>query len=429
MIVLTIADSRVPRMSSSAHSPTSTTAGRLMMPPSSGPPLSAAGMRPAEQVAEQVVEVAAPPRRDGGRRHPVLEHRGTPRRPSRRSRRASRTRRSRSSPTPAPRRPSRRSRRADSPAAIAGDHERDQHGGPGERHGLVHHEEDAGADRGADAEHRELEGADPPPQTAGRRRRRTIGLRRNSSRPRARVRGCSAMAAAMCSISSGPTRQHPPTRRAPRADPLGRVLVDVAAPCPSQVRESAFHVSPLFGYATKRQRRHARGGGERRRDLGRIAAVHADRDDISAPTPRARRRPRPTPPMRSAPSAIVRLIQTGSAESVELGAERLDLGERGNRLDRERVRRRAARARAAAGDARRAAARPTARSRRCTRCRRRVPLRRDRRMPRPTPRRRPGRHRLAPRGPARPCGRGARPPRGRRDPPRGVRRSSPGRTT
>ena len=74
MIVLTIADSRVPRMSSSAHRPTSTTAGRLMIPPSSGPPLSAAGSVQPKRLAEQVVEVAAPPRRDRGGRDAVLEH-------------------------------------------------------------------------------------------------------------------------------------------------------------------------------------------------------------------------------------------------------------------------------------------------------------------------------------------------------------------
>ena len=44
MTVFTAADSRVPRMSRSAHRPTRTTAGRFTTPPSSGPADSAAGM-------------------------------------------------------------------------------------------------------------------------------------------------------------------------------------------------------------------------------------------------------------------------------------------------------------------------------------------------------------------------------------------------
>jgi hypothetical protein len=45
MIALTVADSLAPRMSSSAHSATSTTAGRLSTPPPSGDCDSTSGMR------------------------------------------------------------------------------------------------------------------------------------------------------------------------------------------------------------------------------------------------------------------------------------------------------------------------------------------------------------------------------------------------
>ena len=46
------------------------------------------------------------------------------------------------------------------PGDHAGDHERHDHRGPGDRDGHREHEEDAGADGGADAEHRQLEHAD-----------------------------------------------------------------------------------------------------------------------------------------------------------------------------------------------------------------------------------------------------------------------------
>ena len=48
----------------------------------------------------------------------------------------------------------------------AREHERPDDRGPGDRHGLREHDEDAGADRCADAEQRELEEPDRPRELA-----------------------------------------------------------------------------------------------------------------------------------------------------------------------------------------------------------------------------------------------------------------------
>ena len=75
MIVLTFADSLAPRISSSAHITIRRTAGRLTMPgvSSHGAAVSDCGSCQAEQVVQQLVQVAAPADRDRGDRDAVLE--------------------------------------------------------------------------------------------------------------------------------------------------------------------------------------------------------------------------------------------------------------------------------------------------------------------------------------------------------------------
>ena len=156
---LTFADSLAPRISSSAHSTIRITAGRLITPPCSGALRERVGDREAEQVVEQLVEVLRPADRDRGRRDAVLEQqaRGDDHRDALAQRRVGvGVRRA------GHRHGARQLGVADGRQAgdDAGDHERQITAGPADRHRLREDDEDAGADRGADAEQRELEQPD-----------------------------------------------------------------------------------------------------------------------------------------------------------------------------------------------------------------------------------------------------------------------------
>ena len=179
MTAFTFADSLAPRISSSVQSTIRMTAGMLRMPPCSGACDERRRDVEAEQVVQQLVEVLRPADGDRCGRHAVLEqqtrgddHRDAlaQRRVGVRVRRAGDGHRARELGV------------ADRGEAGhgAGDDEREDHRGPGDRDGLRQHDEDAGADRRADAEQRELEQPDRPGELAlarvARRSRPSIAI-------------------------------------------------------------------------------------------------------------------------------------------------------------------------------------------------------------------------------------------------------------
>ena len=117
----------------------------------------------ADRLVEELVEVAAPSDGDRGRGHAVLQQdaRGDDHRHELAERVVG----------VGVRRPAHRDRAGHlgvaqrrEPGGQARDQERDDDGRPGVRHGLLQHEEDAGADGGADAEHGQLERAEAAAQ-------------------------------------------------------------------------------------------------------------------------------------------------------------------------------------------------------------------------------------------------------------------------
>ena len=164
---LTLADSLAPRMSSSVQRMIRTTAGVLNTPPCSG----AFGERlrdlEPEQVVEQLVEVLRPADGDRGRRDAVLQqqagrdHHGDALAHGRVGVGVRRARH---------RHGAGQLGVADGREARdrAGEDEREDDGRPGDRHGLGEDDEDAGADRRADPEERELEEPDRARQLAAR---------------------------------------------------------------------------------------------------------------------------------------------------------------------------------------------------------------------------------------------------------------------
>ena len=125
---------------------------------------------PAEQVVQQLVQVAAPPDRHGRRRDPVLQQQAG--RDAHRDHLAERrvgvgVRR----PGDGDRGRHLGVRQRGQACRETGQHERDDHGGAGVGHRLVHDEEDARADGRADAEHHQRERAEGPFEALARLRR------------------------------------------------------------------------------------------------------------------------------------------------------------------------------------------------------------------------------------------------------------------
>ena len=143
------------------------------------------GDREAEQVVEQLVEVLRPADGDRGGRHAVLEQQagGDDHRDALAQRRVGVGVRRAGDRDGAGQLGVADGRQ---PGDRAGHDERQDHRGPADRHGLREDDEDAGADRGADAEQRQLE---QPDACARARPRLAVGRRSPPSSPR---RACAA---------------------------------------------------------------------------------------------------------------------------------------------------------------------------------------------------------------------------------------------
>ena len=160
---LTFADSLEPRISSSVHRAIRITAGRLSTPPCSGACDSASGIMKPNRLSNSSFRYCDQPTATAAADTPYSS--------------------SRQAATPIGRQLAERRvrvgvRRAGhrygagqlgvadrgEPGDHAGDHERPDHRRPSHRDRLGQDEEDAGADRGADAEHRQLEQTDRPGQ-------------------------------------------------------------------------------------------------------------------------------------------------------------------------------------------------------------------------------------------------------------------------
>ena len=165
MIALTLADSLAPRSRSSAQSPIRITAGTLKHAALLRRLRQGLGDREAEEVVQQLVEVLRPADGDGGGRDAVLEQQagGDDDRDALAERRVgvgvgrARDRHGAGQLGVADGR---------EPGDRAGQHEGQDDRGAADRHRLGEDDEDAGADRGADAEQRQLEQPDAALQLA-----------------------------------------------------------------------------------------------------------------------------------------------------------------------------------------------------------------------------------------------------------------------
>lgn len=155
--------SLMPRTRSVAAIMTTTIAGRLITPPSPGPEESAAGETPADDAVQQLVDVLAPPDRDGGDRDAVLQEQapaheeGDPL-PERGVGEGVGTAGDRDGAAELG------EREGGEDAGDGGEDERDHHGGARLGDAVGQTDEDAGADDRTDAEAHELEQPHGAPQ-------------------------------------------------------------------------------------------------------------------------------------------------------------------------------------------------------------------------------------------------------------------------
>ena len=221
--VLTRADSLAPRISSRVQSPMRTTAGRLNTPPCSGALEMASGSSKPNQAVEQPVEVLRPADGDRGGGDAVLEQqaRGDHDGDALPERRVGV-----GIGGAGDRDGARELGVADRGEAgdDAGEDEREDHRRPGDRHRLREHDEDAGADRRADAEEGELEEADRAVELAALRvRPRLLRHRGDGLAPQqllAQRRGSSwHRCHRSSSVCRAPARRRQPNRGRARACP------------------------------------------------------------------------------------------------------------------------------------------------------------------------------------------------------------------